>query len=177
KIKWSFLNCFSHSNRVDQSPLHVFKNKGENAKIDCSHSVPSYNQVNWYKQTQDQSLPEFTNRFRHTRTGTLNGDLTISNLNASDSAVYYCAVRAHSAAARSPSSLKTHNTGNAPVTSVNFTGFKWFKLVLEVESRSSSQKNGLKAHDQLILGCILCLAGHIGWTCLSCTVKPFVQFV
>lgn len=41
-------------------------------------------------------------RFKQTRIDTVTGDLTISNLNLSDSAVYYCAARMHSASVSSP---------------------------------------------------------------------------
>uniref|UniRef100_A0A8C1Z3K5 Ig-like domain-containing protein n=1 Tax=Cyprinus carpio TaxID=7962 RepID=A0A8C1Z3K5_CYPCA len=95
----------SHSNTVDQSPPDVIKKQGESAEIQCSHNVPGYNQINWYRQNQGQEFTfmgyllltdptpekEFTTKIEMSGIGNRNGAVTIKNLSSDDSAVYFCA--------------------------------------------------------------------------------------
>ncbi|KAL0969471.1 hypothetical protein UPYG_G00227770 [Umbra pygmaea] len=46
----------SLSDQVDQSPPALYKNQGESAKINCSHSIPNYNRILWYKQDEHRRL-------------------------------------------------------------------------------------------------------------------------
>ncbi|KAL0969474.1 hypothetical protein UPYG_G00227800 [Umbra pygmaea] len=42
----------SLSDQVHQSPPALYKNQGESAKINCSHSISNYNRILWYKQDE-----------------------------------------------------------------------------------------------------------------------------
>uniref|UniRef100_A0A673HIC1 Ig-like domain-containing protein n=1 Tax=Sinocyclocheilus rhinocerous TaxID=307959 RepID=A0A673HIC1_9TELE len=96
----SVILCYN----VDQSPPDVIKRRGESAEIRCSHSVPSYNQINWYRQNQEgftlmgylfatsnTSEKEFMDKIVMSGNGNSDGLFTIKNLASSDSAVYFCA--------------------------------------------------------------------------------------
>ncbi len=94
---------FSFSYKADQSPPDIIKRPGESAEIRCLHSVPSYNQINWYKQDQGFTLmgylvgtsnfseKGFTDKIVMSGDGNSNGLFTIKNLASSDSAMYFCA--------------------------------------------------------------------------------------
>ncbi|KTG40909.1 hypothetical protein cypCar_00033557 [Cyprinus carpio] len=96
---------FSHSNKVNQSPPDVIERQGETAKIQCLHSVPSYNQINWYRQNQDHRFTlmgyllgkdpykenDFKDKIEMSGDGNSNGYLNIKGLSSNDSAVYFCA--------------------------------------------------------------------------------------
>ncbi|KAL7872942.1 hypothetical protein AOLI_G00120130 [Acnodon oligacanthus] len=86
----------------------------DNVTINCSHNDSSLQIMYWYQQKSDSTAmtligfgyptteqtheDEFKERFKLSRQGTTKGDLTISKLLQSDSAVYYCAASMHSAA-------------------------------------------------------------------------------
>lgn len=96
----------SLSDQVYQTPADMY-NKGQTAKIKCSHSIENYNQILWYKQMKDGKLqflgymyskdgyPEAGLNVKIE--GSANKDktctLTIEGLNPNSSAVYFCAAR------------------------------------------------------------------------------------
>ncbi|KAG7238038.1 hypothetical protein INR49_031392, partial [Caranx melampygus] len=41
----------SLTEKVKQTPASMWKRPGQQAEISCSHSETSYNQINWYKQS------------------------------------------------------------------------------------------------------------------------------
>uniref|UniRef100_A0A671XFF6 Immunoglobulin V-set domain-containing protein n=1 Tax=Sparus aurata TaxID=8175 RepID=A0A671XFF6_SPAAU len=44
----------SLSDQVHQTPADMFSQPGKEAKINCFHTIPNYNQILWYKQTKRQ---------------------------------------------------------------------------------------------------------------------------
>lgn len=46
----------SLSNQVDQSAAALYKNQEESAKIECSHRVPNYTIILWYKQNGHRQI-------------------------------------------------------------------------------------------------------------------------
>ncbi|KAL7380024.1 hypothetical protein ABVT39_010125 [Epinephelus coioides] len=50
--------CASHSNSVFQTPPFIIKETGQSVarEINCSHSIPSYNRILWYKQDKQGAL-------------------------------------------------------------------------------------------------------------------------
>ncbi|MGH0171943.1 UNVERIFIED_CONTAM: hypothetical protein FKN15_062187 [Acipenser sinensis] len=97
--------------KIDQSPPSLFESPGRSAELNCSHDDSNYDRMYWYRQTRKGALeligyqygeiyPEekFKERFKMTGKATEKGFLTISNLTAEDSAVYFCGASIHSAA-------------------------------------------------------------------------------
>lgn len=102
-----------------KDPLSVTKSTsphlhkpGETANLKCSHSIPSYNRILWYRQSQNRQLQFLGHMIGDTGysetgldvkiEGSANKDqtatLTILGLSLNSSAVYFCAARLHSAA-------------------------------------------------------------------------------
>nr|AAK63017.1 T-cell receptor beta chain [Oncorhynchus mykiss] len=93
----------SPSNQVHQGPADLYKNQGELAKMECSHSISTYNVILWYKQSNYRELVFLG--YMQLKTGfpevgfDIEGDanaggtstLTIKQLTPNSSAVYYCA--------------------------------------------------------------------------------------
>ncbi|KAK7153385.1 hypothetical protein R3I93_011330 [Phoxinus phoxinus] len=97
---------------VQQNLTPILANKNNKAEIKCSYDDSGKPYMLWYQQkdtamtlivlsygaTSDPTYEDaFKKRFKLKRTDTLNGALEISELNLTDSAVYYCAVSIHSA--------------------------------------------------------------------------------
>ncbi len=95
-------SCFGKT--VFQSPGDLIKNKDESAVIICTHNIPSYERILWYKKDimgfnfmgflnleYDNPELEFKSKIKLDGDGRKNGTLTISNLKLNDSAVYFCA--------------------------------------------------------------------------------------
>uniref|UniRef100_A0A8C2CEK4 Ig-like domain-containing protein n=1 Tax=Cyprinus carpio TaxID=7962 RepID=A0A8C2CEK4_CYPCA len=83
----------------------------DNAELVCEHSIATYTMIFWYKQTQTNHgftllgyiwnknyFPEdnFSKKIQLDGDGARNGSLKILQLEASDSAMYYCAASFHS---------------------------------------------------------------------------------
>uniref|UniRef100_A0A3Q3GFF4 Ig-like domain-containing protein n=1 Tax=Kryptolebias marmoratus TaxID=37003 RepID=A0A3Q3GFF4_KRYMA len=112
-----FTKGSSLSEQIVQTLVETLKNSGETAKISCSHSIQSYDQILWYKQSQqyqmqllgymygDSPFPE--KGVDVTMEGSANKDQTctliINKLNVNSSGVYFCAASYHSAAHHSSS--------------------------------------------------------------------------
>uniref|UniRef100_A0A4W5KCB1 Ig-like domain-containing protein n=1 Tax=Hucho hucho TaxID=62062 RepID=A0A4W5KCB1_9TELE len=96
----------SNSCGVHQRPAALYKNQGESAKMECSHSISSYNRILWYKQSNYREFVFLG--YLNVKTGfpeagfEIEGDasaggtstLTINQLTPNSSAVYYCAANA-----------------------------------------------------------------------------------
>ncbi|XP_075209470.1 T cell receptor alpha variable 13-1 [Echeneis naucrates] len=102
----------SLSDQVHQKPTDIYIQKGETAKIECSHSINSYDRILWYKQLKNRQLQflgymNFINPYPEKELDiniNINGSaskdqtctLTIEKLSEKSSAVYFCAARYHS---------------------------------------------------------------------------------
>uniref|UniRef100_A0A8C1I509 Ig-like domain-containing protein n=1 Tax=Cyprinus carpio TaxID=7962 RepID=A0A8C1I509_CYPCA len=107
-LHWDRGSVFS--TKVHQSPPDLFKMKGDDAELECQHSISSNNVILWYKQTPGQGLillghlmmrigqkeDDFTGKVELKGDATKSGSLTIKYLSDNDSAVYFCAASPHS---------------------------------------------------------------------------------
>ncbi|KAL1258051.1 hypothetical protein QQF64_011295 [Cirrhinus molitorella] len=104
--------CVVCSPVIQQSPKHLLRTVEEKeAKLFCHHGDSSYQYLYWYQQKSNGGSLEligmlnfqfasqeekFKPRFNITGHATNDAFLLISNINAEDSAVYFCAARLHS---------------------------------------------------------------------------------
>ncbi|KAL7872944.1 hypothetical protein AOLI_G00120150 [Acnodon oligacanthus] len=131
----------------------LFANESDNITIQCSHDDSNLPVTLWYQQKRDSTAmaligytygptdPKnedgFKKRFHLKRKTDTEGDLIISELLQSDSAVYYCAAKEHSAAYSYDCHTKTSNTKlTETVESIHFpaasndgslTQMPWFR--------------------------------------------------
>ena len=112
------------ANSVNQTASDQIKNASQSLKLECFHTIPSYNRILWYKQTHGGTLtllgylytspgtiePEFSGKVKMDGNANTNkkNSLTISNLLLNDSAVYFCAASLHSVSDHLPLSTITH---------------------------------------------------------------------
>ncbi|CAJ1074729.1 hypothetical protein FQN60_008586 [Xyrichtys novacula] len=94
-------------NKVDQTPTALIKRPGETVLLSCNHSNPSFDMIQWYKQSaegQDLVLlafvrfsyrdveDQFEDLYNVSGTGGSQSSLHILKLNGSEErAVYFCA--------------------------------------------------------------------------------------
>ncbi|XP_028422225.1 immunoglobulin lambda-1 light chain [Perca flavescens] len=95
----------SLSDNVHQTPADTFKKPNEPATISCSHSIPNYDRVLWYKQSKNKKLQFLGYMYKNNGNpeaglgikmdGSADKDqtstLTIEELSLNSSAVYFCA--------------------------------------------------------------------------------------
>uniref|UniRef100_A0A8C7D3W9 Ig-like domain-containing protein n=1 Tax=Oncorhynchus kisutch TaxID=8019 RepID=A0A8C7D3W9_ONCKI len=90
------------SNQVHQTPADLYKNQGESARMECSHSISGYNRILWYKQSNREFVflgymigtsgsPEAGFDIVGDASAGGTSTLTIKQLTPNSSAVYYCA--------------------------------------------------------------------------------------
>uniref|UniRef100_A0A3P9NUN1 Immunoglobulin V-set domain-containing protein n=1 Tax=Poecilia reticulata TaxID=8081 RepID=A0A3P9NUN1_POERE len=115
----------SLGDQVRQTPLNIVENRGEAARISCSHSIQMYNMILWYKRLEDKQLQLLGYRFFGETLlepgvavkveGSADRDQTctlmIKELNESSSGVYFCAASYHSAA--QPQLIRTKTSPSA----------------------------------------------------------------
>lgn len=111
------------SHRVEQSPPDMIKNYTDSAQLYCSYVVKNFEHIHWYKQSKERNLIylgynnlKYTYSEQDTKINldddmTNNATLTINNLIAKDSTVYFCAIQIHSVSVSPPPRTKTHISG------------------------------------------------------------------
>ncbi|KAA0711391.1 hypothetical protein E1301_Tti006318 [Triplophysa tibetana] len=93
-----------HGKGVVQTPGDLLQNPTETAVIICTHDIPSYDRILWYKQEftgfklmgylnlqYDNPEPDFKDKIKLIGDGRTNGKLIINSTTLSDSAMYFCA--------------------------------------------------------------------------------------
>ncbi|KAG7328541.1 hypothetical protein KOW79_008485 [Hemibagrus wyckioides] len=119
------------ANDVYQPPI-LWAEKGQSATIDCSHTKgAAYREMYWYRQYRGESMQliVFTtsfgtldfgkltqHKFSANKTVPERGSFTVNDVDNKDSAVYFCAVREHSAITTRQSCTKTHYPAVSSVT-------------------------------------------------------------
>uniref|UniRef100_A0A3Q1F8E3 Immunoglobulin V-set domain-containing protein n=1 Tax=Acanthochromis polyacanthus TaxID=80966 RepID=A0A3Q1F8E3_9TELE len=95
----------SLSDRVSQTPDHICKTPGEEAQINCSHSIEGYDRILWYKQMRNSPLqflgyaymavaspePGLDVKIEGSTSKDQTCTLTVKALSPNSSAVYFCA--------------------------------------------------------------------------------------
>uniref|UniRef100_A0A668RDI7 Ig-like domain-containing protein n=1 Tax=Oreochromis aureus TaxID=47969 RepID=A0A668RDI7_OREAU len=106
-MSFCFSTGASDTKSANQTPPSIIKRIGESvqSEIKCSHSIPSYDVILWYKQDEKGVLQllgylnlEYPNievdvkgKISFDGDGQKHSNLTISNVSVTDSAVYFCA--------------------------------------------------------------------------------------
>uniref|UniRef100_A0A3Q0RTV3 Ig-like domain-containing protein n=1 Tax=Amphilophus citrinellus TaxID=61819 RepID=A0A3Q0RTV3_AMPCI len=98
------------------TPADIYT-KGEDAKINCSHSITNYDRILWYKQSKNQlqllGYMYIESGVNVAMDGSAEQNkmctLTIRELNLNSSGVYFCAASNHSAAYHCTSIQKPPN--------------------------------------------------------------------
>uniref|UniRef100_A0A667Z0U6 Ig-like domain-containing protein n=1 Tax=Myripristis murdjan TaxID=586833 RepID=A0A667Z0U6_9TELE len=103
----------SLNDKVDQTPADMYKKPGETAQLNCSHNIPSYDRILWYRQSENQQIqllgymilhgspnlePGVTVQMGGSANQGETSTLTTEELSLNSSAVYFCAASYHSAA-------------------------------------------------------------------------------
>lgn len=111
------------SHQIEQSPPDMIKNHTKSAQRYCSYAAKNFQHILWYKQSKERNLIHLGyQNFKYTyseQDTKINPDedrnnkatLTINNLIAKDSTVYFCAVQIHSVSVSFTPCTKTHITG------------------------------------------------------------------
>ncbi|TRY57903.1 hypothetical protein DNTS_014419 [Danionella cerebrum] len=91
---------------VHQKPDNLILNNGETSEIKCSHQIPNYDRLLWYKQSRNKEItfmgyligemgyPEepFLNKIRiQGDSNKFKGSLTLLNVTSENTSVYLCA--------------------------------------------------------------------------------------
>lgn len=119
----SFPTGVSNTFNVFQTPPFISRRIGESvdSEIYCSHRIPSYDRILWYKQDKDKALkylgylnlrfpsPEndVTGKISFNGDGSKHSNLTVYSVSLHDSGVYFCAASRHSAASSPQVNTKT----------------------------------------------------------------------
>ncbi|KAK7141941.1 hypothetical protein R3I94_011588 [Phoxinus phoxinus] len=105
-VTFMWLTASTLGNTVHQTPTESIQGPDESAVFICTHNIPSYYQIMWYKQIQgttglklmgylngetENKEAEFTDKIILKGNGRRNGTLTVEKLTLNDSAVYFCA--------------------------------------------------------------------------------------
>ncbi|KAK2826665.1 hypothetical protein Q5P01_020879 [Channa striata] len=113
----------SVSDDVHQIPGHIITKNKDQTKIVCYHNINNYDRILWYKLAENKQLqllgycfvgkgypePEVHVTIDGGANKNENCTLTIEGLNASSSALYFCAASQHSAACLCSSVQKPHH--------------------------------------------------------------------
>ncbi|KAG7229200.1 hypothetical protein INR49_013143, partial [Caranx melampygus] len=110
-----FVFCFLHllgnkgaygTKQVHQTPSSIIKRAGQsvNGEISCTHSIPSYNRILWYKQNGDEFKflgylnlinpvieDDVQGKISFAGDGRKHSNFSISNLAMNDGGIYFCA--------------------------------------------------------------------------------------
>lgn len=111
------------SHRVEQSPPDMIKNHTESARLYCSYAVKNFEHILWYKQSKERNLiylgyqnvkytySEQDVKINLYEDSNSKSTLTINNLIAKDTTVYFCAIQIHSVSESLLPCTKTHRSG------------------------------------------------------------------
>ena len=110
------------NSQVQQTPRDLLKQPGDDVQLNCSHKIPSYNTILWYKQLKgdpalkligyvyykNPTLEMSGQNFNLTGNGENDAFLHVDKLKPVDSAVYFCAASYAQCCFSPLPSTKTH---------------------------------------------------------------------